>query len=158
MKKWLVLMPALVALIGTADAGSQGTLGLSVRADRYAGPTPVRVSFSATASGAKGAVRYRYCFDDGKQSLDRKPTHTFRRAGYYSVVVQAKDASGNTGRRPVVIGAWPPKQWADAQRQPITKQGAARAQRVQRRRTRARRKQLERRGGLTRSKCTGRPL
>ena len=158
MKRWLVLLPAVVALLGAADAGSQGTLGLSVRADRFAGPTPVRVSFSAKASGAQGAVRYRWCFDDGKQSPAQKPIHTFRRAGYYSVVVQAKDASGNTARKPVLIGAWPPKQWANAQRRPITKKGAERAQRVQRRRTRARRKQLQRRGGLTRSKCTGRPL
>jgi PKD domain-containing protein len=149
---------AIGALLGVADAASQNTLSLSVDANRYAGPTPLGVKFSAVTSQAHGAVRYRWCFDDGKQSQDQNPTHAFRRAGYYTVTVQAQDESGDQERKTLLLGVWPPKQWADAQQQPITKRGAARAQRVQQRRTRKRRKELKRRDGLTREKCISRPL
>ena len=149
---------AVAALVGVADAVSQSTLTLSINADRYAGPTPLRVRLSADAGQAQGTARYRWCFDDGKQSQDQNPTHSFRRAGYYIVTVQVQDESGEQERKTLLLGVWPPKLWADAQRKPITKKGAVRAQRVQRQRTRKRHKELQRQHGLTREKCTSQPL
>jgi hypothetical protein len=144
-------------LFGVAGAESKATLALSVDADRYAGPRPLRVTFSAHPSGGAGA-RYRWCFDDGTQSQDPSPTHSFRRAGYYKVVVQTQDESRGRDRKSLLIGAWPPRQWAAAQAKPPTKKAAIRAMRAQQRRTRKRRKQLERRHGLTLKKCTNQPL
>jgi hypothetical protein len=149
---------AVAALFGVADATSQGTFALSVDANRYAGPRPLRVTFSAAASQATGAVRYRWCFDEGSQSQDQNPTHSFRRAGYYTVVVQAQDESGDQERQSLLLGAWPPKQWAAAKSKPLTKKVVIRAQRAQQRRTRKRRKQLQRRHGLTLKKCTSQSL
>jgi hypothetical protein len=146
------------ALFGASLAESAGTLALSVDADRYAGPRPLSVTFSAAAPKAQGSVRYRWCFDDGTLSQDQNPTHSFRRAGYYTVVLQAKDESGQEDRQSLLIGAWPRWQWAAAQRKPLTKKAAIRAQRTQHQRTRKRRKQLERRDGLTLRKCTRQPL
>ena len=147
------------ALFGVASAEPGGTpLELSLDANRFAGPTPLRVTASATASNAAGAVRYRWCFDDGTQSDDQSPRHSFRRAGYYTVVVQAQDESGNRGRRSILLGVWPPWQWSAAQAKPLTRKRAARAQRAQRRRTSTRRKRLRLRHGLTLDKCTGQPL
>jgi hypothetical protein len=98
------------ALFGAAGAEPQGTLRLSADADRYAGPTPFRVRFSTTSSDAKGAVRYLWCFDDGTDSHVQKPTHSFRRAGYYTVVIRAQDESGQHGRQSLLLGVWGPKQ------------------------------------------------
>jgi hypothetical protein len=81
----------------------------------------------------------------------------FRRAGYYTVVIQAKDETGEK-RTSLLLGAWPRWQWVAAMRKPLTKKAAIRAQHQQQRRTRKRRKQLERRGGLTLKKCTRQAL
>jgi hypothetical protein len=153
-----IVAVAVGALFGVADADSQGTPALSVDANRFAGPVPLRVKFSADTSQATGAVSYRWCFDDGTQSQDQNPTHSFPRAGYYKVVVQAQDESGDQDRQSLLLGAWPPKQWAAAQRKRPTKKAARRAQRVQQQRTTKRRKELQRRHGLTREKCTGQPF
>jgi PKD domain len=152
------VMLAVAVLFGVAVADSKGTLTLAVDANRFAGPTPLRVVFSATTSGATGAVRYRWCFDDGTQGQGQRPTHSFGRAGYYSVAVQAQDESGARVRQSLLLGAWPPKQWAAAVKKPLTKKAALRAQHVQEQRTRKRRKQLERRYGMTLKKCTSQPL
>jgi hypothetical protein len=79
-------------------------------------------------------------------------------AGYYTVVVQARDESGDRARQSLLLGAWPPKLWAAAESKPLTKKAALRAQRGQERQTRKRRKQLRRRHGLTLKKCTSQPL
>jgi PKD domain len=146
------------AIFGVAGAESQGRLSLSADANRYAGPRPLSVTFSAVASKAAGAVRYRWCFDDGTQAQDQRPTHSFQRAGYYKVVVQAKDESGEKRRQSLLLGIWPPKLWAAAEEKPLTRKAQIRAQRLQERRTRKRRKQLQRRHGLTLRKCTRQPL
>jgi hypothetical protein len=80
-------------------------------------------------------VIYRWRFDDGTTSEEQNPTHTFKRAGYYTVILDARDENGNNDRQTFLLGAWPPEQWATAQRTPLTKRGALQAQRVQQRRT-----------------------
>jgi hypothetical protein len=54
--------------------------------------------------------------------------------------MDARDEQGNTARQSLLLGAWPPRQWSTAQRTPLTKKGALAAQRVQQKRTDARRK------------------
>jgi hypothetical protein len=147
------------AFFGVAAAEpADRRLSMSVDANRYAGPSPLRVKFSAAASNPAGAAVYRWCFDDGAQSSQQRPTHSFRRAGYYKVVAQVQDSSGARGRQTILIGAWPPRQWAEAKSNPLTEKEAARGQRAQRRRTALRRKRLRLRDGLTLAKCTRQPL
>ena len=120
---------------GGSDEPRRGTLGLTVVADRFARPTPLSVRFSAKPQNAVGEVNYRWRFDDGTQSDDRSPTHSFTRAGYYTVIVDARDQSGNNARQSLLLGAWPPRQWALGQTKSITPPYARRVQRVQERRT-----------------------
>jgi PKD domain len=144
-----------LALFGAGCGGEQAqegrgeALSLTVDADRFAGPSPLNVKFSAKPKGAVGEVHYRWRFDDGTHSEDPGPTHSFTRPGYYTVVVDARDESGNNARQSMLLGAWPPRQWAQSQTRRITPRYARRIQRVQQQRTDARhddlRKELRRR-------------
>ena len=134
----------LISACGGDDEGGNGNFGVTGNADRFAGPTPLISRFTANAKNATGDVIYRWRFDDGTISEERNPTHTFKRAGYYTVILDARDESGNNDRQTFLLGAWPPKQWAEAQRTPLTKKGAVQAQRVQQRRTDARYEEIRR--------------
>jgi len=145
----VALVPGVLALtlIGAGcgeskDKKASGTLQLSVDADRFAGPSPLNVRFSAKPKNAAGDVHYRWRFDDGTQSEDQSPAHSFPRAGYYTVIVDARDESGNNTRQSLLLGAWPPRQWAEGQTKPITPPLARRIQRVQQKRTDVRHMQL----------------
>jgi PKD domain-containing protein len=133
-----------VSACGGDDGGSSGTFDVSGNADRFAGPTPLVSRFTAKAKNAKGDVIYRWRFDDGTTSDEQNPTHQFPRAGYYTVILDARDETGNNDRQTFLLGAWPPKQWAEAQRTPLTKKGAQQAQRVQQARTDARHREIRR--------------
>jgi hypothetical protein len=148
----LALVPgALLALIligagcgGSSDKKSGGTLSLSVNADRFAGPTPLNTHFTAQPKDAQGQVHYRWRFDDGTASEEQNPAHSFPRAGYYTVIVDARDESGNNTRQSLLLGAWPPAQWASAQTKPLTKKGAISTQKIQQHRTDVRHAELAR--------------
>jgi hypothetical protein len=124
------------------SSGSKGPLEVTATADRFAGPTPLNVKFSAKPKNAKGEVHYRWRFDDGTQSEEVSPSHSFPRAGYYTVIMDARDESGNNTRQSLLLGAWPPRQWSSAQTKPLTKKGALATQKVQQARTDARHKDL----------------
>jgi PKD domain len=146
----LALVPGVLALVltgagcggGNDKKSSSGALSLSVDADRFAGPTPLNTKFSAKPKNAQGQVHYRWRFDDGTQSEEQNPAHTFPRAGYYTVIVDARDESGDNTRQSLLLGAWPPRQWAEAQTKPLTKKGALTTQKIQQARTDARHRQL----------------
>jgi hypothetical protein len=89
-------------------------------------------------------VYYRWRFDDGTESDQQNPAHSFPRAGYYTVIVDARDESGNNTRQSLLLGAWPPRQWAEAQTRPLTKKGAIATQKIQQHRTDIRHNQLAR--------------
>lgn len=143
---------ALIALVaagtiaatgcGSDDSGGGGRFNVSGKVDHFAGPTPLVVRVSASSKNADGDVIYRWRFDDGTTSTKPDVTHTFSKAGYYQVFLDARDEKGNNDRETFLFGAWPPKQWSQAQNTPLTKKGALTAQRVQQRRTDARRKAL----------------
>ena len=82
------------------------------KVDHFAGPTPLIVRLNATSKNADGDVLYRWRFDDGTSSTKPEVTHTFPRAGYYQVILDARDESGNNDRETFLFGAWPPGQWA----------------------------------------------
>jgi hypothetical protein len=77
----------------------------------FAGPTPLKSKFTVTSFRASGAVRYRWRFDDGTTSREQNPTHTFKRAGTYRVIVDARDEKKGSDRWNLVLGVWPPKVW-----------------------------------------------
>jgi PKD domain len=149
LKLFLVLAAALAAALfvsacGGDDNGGGGTFDVSGNADHFAGPTPLISRFTAKSKHSKGDVIYRWRFDDGTTSTEQNPTHTFKRAGYYTVILDARDETGNNDRQTFLLGAWPPQQWAEAQRTPLTKKGARNAQRVQQARTDARHRDIRR--------------
>jgi hypothetical protein len=136
-----------LALLGAGCGGggkdkSSGTLEVKADLDRFAGPVPLTGRFSAKAKNAKGDVYYRWRFDDGGQSESQTTTHTFTRPGYYTVILDARDESGNYARQSLLLGAWPVRQWAEAQTKPITRKGALHTEKVQQGRTDARRHEL----------------
>jgi PKD domain len=136
-----------LALIGAGCGGgddnqSSGTLEIKADLDRYAGPVPLTGKFSANAKNNEGEVYYRWRFDDGTQSEKQAVTHSFPRPGYYTVILDARDESGNNARQSLLLGAWPVRQWAQAQNKPITRKGAIQTQKVQQARTDKRRKEL----------------
>ncbi len=138
----LALVPGVLALVltaagcgGSSSKKGTGTISLTVDADRFAGPTPLNSKFSAKPKDAQGQVFYRWRFDDGTQSEEQNPSHSFPRPGYYTVIVDARDESGNNTRQSLLLGAWPPRQWAEAQTKPLTKKGAIQTQKVQQKRT-----------------------
>jgi hypothetical protein len=155
LKRYRLLKIALVPgvaliLIGAGCGGDDnkksgtGTLSVSADADRFAGPTPLNVHFSAKPKNAVGEVHYRWRFDDGTQSEENDPSHSFPRAGYYTVILDARDESGNNTRQSLLLGAWPPRQWATAQTKPLTKKSAIQTQKVQQHRTDVRHAELRR--------------
>lgn len=127
---------------GGNDNKSSGTLEAKADADRFAGPVPLSSKFSATAKNAHGKVQYRWRFDDGTQSEEQNPSHTFPRPGYYTVILDVRDESGNNARQSLLLGAWPARQWAVAQTKPLTRQGAIHTQKVQQARTDKRHRDL----------------
>jgi hypothetical protein len=154
-KLFFVLAATLAAALfvaacgGDDKGGGGGNFDVSGNADSFAGPSPHISRFTASSKHANGDVLYRWRFDDGTTSQEQNPTHSFARPGYYTVILDAHDEDGNNDRQTFLLGVWPGKQWAKAQRTPLTKQGALAAQRVQQDRTDARhaviRKQLRQR-------------
>jgi len=139
----LALGAVAAAGCGGNDSGNGGgKFQVTGKVDHYAGPTPLVVRLTATSKHAKGDVIYRWRFDDGTVSTNPNVTHKFDRAGYYQVILDARDESGNNDRESYLFGAWGPKQWAEAQRTPLTKHGALSAQKGQQLRTDRRRAEL----------------
>ena len=138
------LAAGAVAVVGCGDekSDSGGRLNVTGEVDQFAGPTPLVARLKATSKNGDGEVLYRWRFDDGTSSTEQEVTHKFPRAGYYQVILDARDESGDNDRETFLFGAWPPKQWARAQRTPLTKKGALQAQKVQQRRTDQRRAEL----------------
>jgi PKD domain len=132
----------VVAGCGDDESGGGGDINVSGKVDQYAGPTPLTVRLKASSKNADGKVLYRWRFDDGTATTDPEVTHTFKRAGYYQVILDARDESGNNDRESFLFGAWPPAQWEEAQHTPLTKKGALQTQQVQQKRTDERRKEL----------------
>jgi hypothetical protein len=105
---------AVVSRGGGDDDKRRAPFDLEADVSRYAGPTPLVTRFRAAARNATGEVIYRWRFDDGTTSVLQNPTHRFAWAGYYKVILDARDEAGNKKRLTFLLGAWPPKEWAVA--------------------------------------------
>jgi hypothetical protein len=146
----LVMAAALLAAVFVASCGGDderrgGTFGVTGDADQYAGPTPLISRFTASAKNPKGEVAYRWRFDDGTTSEEQNPTHTFPRAGYYTVILDARDENGDNDRQTFLLGVWPRSQWAEGQETGLTRERAKAAQREQQQRTDVRHREIRQR-------------
>ncbi len=154
----LLAAAALVAGCGGGDSSAKKSTAKKVKdpypdrhyfhiyadADRYAGPPPLAVKFKVNSFRAAGPVRYHWVFDDGTTSDVQYPTHTFKKAGSYTVIVDAKDKKDFNDRWNLVLGVWPVKVWNA--RVPIeqrTRDEIRKLQRDQARRTQARLRKLQ---------------
>lgn len=125
---------------------------LGADAQPYAGPGPLKVEFFAKPFNATGDVSYRWRFDDGTTSTEQNPTHTFKQASRYQVIVDAKDET-EMSRVNLILGVWPPKVWERGV-DGLTKEQVLKIQRDQERRTRERKRQLRQRQRLQRAAPT----
>jgi hypothetical protein len=79
-------------------------------ATTFGGPTPLAIRFKVTPFHATGLVHYRWRFDDGTWSEEESPVHTFKKPGYYQVLLEARDERGSDAWN-LIVGAWPPDVW-----------------------------------------------
>ena len=110
---------------------------------RFGGPAPLTVRFFSESFHQKGAVRWRWRFDDGTTSEERNPVHTFRRPGYYQVLMEARDAKGQDAWN-LIVGVWPPEVWEASSKRtagPINAASIKKLQRAQSARTAKRRRE-----------------
>lgn len=104
-----LVLPALgVEVQVTAQDPDSGSAMVHIRrVSDSAEPTPTALavstnqtvndgsaSFSATVSGGTAPYRYAWNFGDGSTSTDAAPTHDYRYAGNYTVVLIVTDADG----------------------------------------------------------------
>jgi hypothetical protein len=128
-RRWKSLASLLAAVIAALliaacgdDSGKSGGTGVKdpnpdndafhVGADgsRFGGPSPLTVNFFSEPFHAKGPVHWRWRFDDGTTSEEQNPAHIFKRPGYYQVLMEARDATGQDAWN-LIVGVWPPEVW-----------------------------------------------
>jgi hypothetical protein len=119
---------------------------MGANAKPFAGAAPMDVQFEITPFHNDGAVRYFWRFDDGTTSREQNPRHTFKEAGYYTVIVDATDSARQRDRHTLILGAWPDKLWNSSQRRRLTSVEARNAIRDQSRRTQKRKERLREAG------------
>jgi hypothetical protein len=112
-------------------------------ATRFGGPAPLTVSFFSDAFHEQGTVRWRWRFDDGTTSEVENPNHTFKRPGYYQVLMEARDARGQDAWN-LIVGVWPPEVWEASSKKssgPVNVTSLKKLQRAQSERTGKRRRE-----------------
>lgn len=112
-------------------------------ATRFGGAAPLTVSFFSDAFHEQGPVHWRWRFDDGTTSELENPSHTFKRPGYYQVLMEARDSRGQDAWN-LIVGVWPPEVWeAGSQKTsgPINATSIKKVQRAQSARTAQRRRE-----------------
>jgi hypothetical protein len=129
---------------GSLDDTNPDNLGFHVAADanRFGGPTPLKVQFFSAPFHETGPVRWRWRFDDGTTSEEQNPSHTFAKPGYYQVLMEARDRKGADAWN-LIVGAWPADLWEARQKGttgPVSSRTVKGYQKVQGHRTTARRR------------------
>ena len=69
-------------------------LSATAGADPASGSAPLRVSFTANASGGKLPYVYNWTFGDGSAASDQNPFHSFSQPGLYTTTLTVTDALG----------------------------------------------------------------
>jgi hypothetical protein len=93
---------------------------IKATANPFGGAAPLRIKFKGFPYRAKGDVQYRWHFEDGTVSTLQNPVHMFKRPGYYLVLVDARDETGND-RWNLFVGIWPKDVWQASRTTPLTK-------------------------------------
>jgi hypothetical protein len=110
-------------------------------ADRFGGAAPLTVYFYSTPYHATGKVHWRWRFDDGTISEQQNPGHTFKKPGYYQVLMEARDSKGSDAWN-LILGVWPNEVWeAGRVTGPAAGASLKKVQRAQENRTGLRRRQ-----------------
>jgi hypothetical protein len=115
-------------------------------ASRFGGPTPLTVNFFSEPFHSKGTVHWRWRFDDdGTTSEEQNPAHIFKRPGYYQVLMEARDATGQDAWN-LIVGVWPPDVWEASSKKKSAGSGVdlaslKKVQKAQNARTSARRRE-----------------
>jgi hypothetical protein len=117
----------------------------SADASPYAGAAPLTSKLKADTFREKGNVTYFWRFDDGTTSREQNPTHTFKKPGYYTVLMDVRDegGKGEADRFTLILGAWPASLWSTSQRRRLTREETLSAVRAQGKRTQRRREALK---------------
>jgi PKD repeat protein len=94
----------IVAIINDTDGASWTTRSLHLEVNPFPtvalvlsadeGPAPLRLSYTATASGGTGTIGWFVAFGDGSTSGAPSGTHAFLQAGVYTVRAWANDTTG----------------------------------------------------------------
>jgi hypothetical protein len=162
----LVVIAAVVVVVAVASGGddkgakttAHGRLEdpnpdnkefhMGADANPFAGAAPLTIKFSAdTFRGTPGGkVKYYWRFDDGTTSTQQSPTHTFKEAGYYTVLVNVRDDHGHKDGFTLITGAWPAALWTTTQHRRLSKAEQLKAVREQSLRTKRRRDRLQKEG------------
>jgi PKD repeat protein len=87
-------------------------LTANLTANVTSGRAPLAVAFGASPSSGHPPYTYAWNFGDGNQSTLADPTHTFTRAGNYSVVLTVSDHAGNSVQVSVKITVTPSPRFA----------------------------------------------
>ena len=75
-------------------------------ADRFWGPTPFEVHFSATYKNESGPVRWEWQFGDGSEgSTEQNPVHTYTKPGLYQAGCAGIDGTGDRDGGAVTVRA-----------------------------------------------------
>jgi PKD domain len=78
------------------SGGLPGSMTTSFTASSTAPAVGAAVTFTGSASGGTAPYTYSWNFGDGTTGTGSNPTHSFTRAGSYSVTMTATDATGKT--------------------------------------------------------------
>jgi hypothetical protein len=137
---------------GKDPAPNDTRFHVQTKASKFAGPVPLQIKFNVIPFKEDGDVEYRWRFDDGTTSNAQNPVHTFKKPGYYQVLMDARDEQSNT-RWNLFVGAWGAVEWEKAQKRPrpLTKKEAAKVRRRQWKRTHDRRA-IQKQAALERTK------
>ena len=102
----------VVSITARAGAGEGPTARISIDPESGEGEVPFEVTFDASAStnseGGQTGLKYAWNFGDGSNDSGVEVTHTFSKAGTYTVRLTVTDADGETDSATVTIRATSP--------------------------------------------------
>lgn len=114
MKKYISFLLTFLVLLqligcgGSGGGGSQQVNHVNLTADKKVGLFPLTVTFTATPNNSNDVPPYTWDFGDGTPEVQggKVITHTYEKAGHFSVKVDVPSKNGHTITGSTVINAW----------------------------------------------------